>query len=341
MSRGRPQFDKGRVLTYLQRHYGLTGTLKQLGSYDDQNFLLKTPFGKSFICKISRAGTANIELAAQNEAMRLLAETLPEALFPRVVPNLAGREICSLAENDASENLLRVLTYIEGTLLKEDNTPPLGRHLAFGRFLGQMDQVLLQFDHPGTHRNFSWDLRHTLHLRESVSLLADSEKEGIVHGFLDLFKDRVVPLLPVLRKCVIHNDANDTNILWLGKGSKKSWRFGVIDFGDLTFTHLVFEVAIAAAYAMLGKADPLDHALAIVQGYHEVLPLTDRECEILYLLMCCRICMSVVLGKKALLAEPDNLHLKLTEAPGWELLDRLAAEDFSETSRRFCQVCRG
>lgn len=341
MSRNRPQFEESQVLLYLKNLYGLTGVLKQLGSYDDQNFLLITPADNKFICKISRAHTPEVELTAQNRAMQLLTEALPEAVFPQVIPNLAGQEIGTISDHGGPDCAVRVLTYLDGSLLNEDAHPSLSRQQAFGRLLARMDGVLMQFDHPGTHRDYPWDLINTLCLRASVMLLGDPEKERIIHGFLDQFEEVIIPLLPVLRNSIIHNDANDTNILWLGDRPLGSQRFGVIDFGDLTFTKLVFEAAIAGAYAMLGKNDPIAHALAVVQGYNQILPFTERESEILYLLMCCRICMSVVLGKRALLAEPGNRHLQLTEITGRELLTKLADYDFSKISERFYQACWG
>ena len=52
----------------------------------------------------------------------------------------------------------------------------------------------------------------------------------------------------------------------------------VIDLGDMHLGLTEAELAIAAAYALLGKNDSAA-AADVVGGYHEVLPL-DREPEI-------------------------------------------------------------
>ena len=53
------------------------------------------------------------------------------------------------------------------------------------------------------------------------------------------------------RKSVIHGDANDYNILV--KGSTVA---GLIDFGDMHYTHLINNLAINLAYMMMGKEAP-------------------------------------------------------------------------------------
>ena len=53
------------------------------------------------------------------------------------------------------------------------------------------------------------------------------------------------------------------------------------------------EPAIAATYAMLGKADPLSAARAVVGGYHAVHRLSDEELRALPFLVRLRLAVSV------------------------------------------------
>jgi len=50
-----------------------------------------------------------------------------------------------------------------------------------------------------------------------------------------------------------------------------------IAFGDMVRSCLVGDLAVAAAYAMLGKPDPVAAAASIVRGYHRILPLAEDE----------------------------------------------------------------
>ena len=122
---------------------------------------------------------------------------------------------------------------------------------------------------------------------------------------------------------VIHNDANDNNVLVEPHGKWRNRVSGVIDFGDMVFTCTVGEVAIACAYAMLNKADPLTAAAHIVAGYHENRTLTEPELEVLFDLICMRLCMSVCHAANQSRFEPDNEYLRISEKPVWALLKKL------------------
>src|SRR5205807_6490319 len=99
-------------------------------------------------------------------------------------------------------------------------------------------------------------------------------------------------LLPQLHMSVIHNDANDYNVLIddTGEGTRRA--VSVLDFGDMVYTYTVCELAIACSYAMLHKSDPITAATHIVSGYHKAFPLSEAEIEALYPLICARLCIS-------------------------------------------------
>lgn len=73
-----------------------------------------------------------------------------------------------------------------------------------------------------------------------------------------------------MRKAVVHNDANDHNVVVEETGSffkKKSKAVAaVIDFGDMVYTELVNNVAITLAYAMLAKPQPMSAAAQVLAG---------------------------------------------------------------------------
>ena len=64
----------------------------------------------------------------------------------------------------------------------------------------------------------------------------------------------MAPRFPELRTSVIHNDANDNNILVQESGSQVK---SIIDFGDMVHTYTICELAIAIAYMILDKEDLL------------------------------------------------------------------------------------
>ena len=50
-------------------------------------------------------------------------------------------------------------------------------------------------------------------------------------------------------------------------------RLGLIDFGDLTYSWTIAELAIACAYLLMDKADLPAALRGPVRGYHRKLPL--------------------------------------------------------------------
>src|SRR5699024_3656930 len=83
----------------------------------------------------------------------------------------------------------------------------------FGKFLGKMDETLKDFDHAGAHRYCGWDIQHATDWEKYLPLIEDYADRRRVAYFLLQFKENVVPILPELRCAVIHNDANDWNLL--------------------------------------------------------------------------------------------------------------------------------
>src|SRR5207253_966431 len=71
---------------------------------------------------------------------------------------------------------------------------------------------------------------------------------------------------------------------------------GLIDFGDMVHSFTVADLAIAIAYAILDRPDPLPAAAAIVRGYHTVRPLVEVEIDALFALVLLRLCASVAVA---------------------------------------------
>jgi 4-aminobutyrate aminotransferase-like enzyme len=134
-------------------------------------------------------------------------------------------------------------------------------------------------------------------------------------------------MLNMLRRSAIHNDANDYNIV-VGGGddlySRNQIVIGIVDFGDMVFSHTINDLAIAAAYACLDKDDPLAAAAQVVRGYHAANPLEENEIAALFPLMCTRLCMSACLASKQQAQRPDDAYLAISQQPIRNTLPALA-----------------
>ncbi len=330
----RPRFSVEAAQGIAWKMYGFKALARPLPSYEDQNFYLITDSGAQFVLKISSAAVSPELLDLQNQAMTLLAvdETLR---CPQVCPTQSGELMTAVTDEAGSQYLARIVTYLPGTVLTkyQPQSPKLLHEI--GRFLGQMDNRLAAFTHPAAHRLSDWDVRHaSAAIRRHLSAIEQPERQKLVENFLARYETAVLPHLSHLRASIIHNDANEYNLI-ISPADEVS----LIDFGDLVHTITIAELAVAAAYIMLNKPDPLAAVAHLVGGYHAVHPLTKLEQELLYYLIPIRLCVSVVMSAHLQKREPENRYISISAKPAWETLAMLVdipVEQAQEALRRAC-----
>ncbi len=289
--------------------YGLRAEARPLPGEHDSNFYLKTGTGQEFVLKVAHAGEQRHNLDLQNKALEHLTAHDPSLLLQQVCVTSTGESIATVTTIEGKKHFVRLLTYVPGRIFAEvkPHSPAL-LHSLGGR-LGRLDRALQDFSHPAAQRTLRWDLRHAVWIRDYLQYITQPERRAFVEHFLSQFETRVLPVLPTLRMSVIHGDPNDYNILVGEADSGHRQVVSLIDFVDVVHTNTVCDLAVAAAYAMLNKADPLAAAANVVAGYHEVFPLTQAELEVLYSLICTRLCVSVVNSAYRQKAEPHNDYL--------------------------------
>ena len=306
-------------------HFGVAATATLLPGERDRNFLLCTGAGERSVLKISHAGEARALLELQNEVLDHLAAQAPDLRLSRVVRSLAGAGIVELTGPTGARHFVRLLTWVDGRMMADVSPHDITLLESLGETLGAVDRALSGFSHPAARRALKWDLAAAGWVRPHIGTVADPARRGLVERLFALYDREVVPALGRLRRSIIYNDANDHNVVVEATGPWPRRVAGVIDFGDLVESITVAEPAIGAAYAMLGKPDPLAAAAAVVAGYHRLHPLHDEELALIYPLICARLCVSVVNSAIQRSAVPDNTYLTISERPAWELLERLDA----------------
>jgi 4-aminobutyrate aminotransferase-like enzyme/Ser/Thr protein kinase RdoA (MazF antagonist) len=305
--------------------YGLRAAAHALPGEYDHNFRLVADNGATYVLKIMHAGYAAALLDMQVQALDHLAQRLPDTPLPRVCRTAAGEPTAQLTLADGTTRHVWLLTYLPGMLLAEVNprTPELLRDL--GRTLGAIDAALADFDHPAAERDLKWDLARAGWIRNALHAVDTPERRALVDAILSEYEQHVAPVLAGLRCTIIYNDANDYNVLVSGADTWPRSVAGLIDFGDMLRSATVCDVAIAAAYALLGADDPLAAAAAVVAGYHTANPLSEDEIALIFPLICTRLAVSVVNSAQRKIAEPDDPYIVVSEAPAWAALERLAA----------------
>jgi 4-aminobutyrate aminotransferase-like enzyme/Ser/Thr protein kinase RdoA (MazF antagonist) len=314
---------EAKAVRLAREFYGLEATSQKLpGEYDD-NFHLTSAGGLEFVLKVMHPARELSFIDLQCRALRHLAQHAPQLPLPRVIVNRSGELFTSIAAADGVTRLTWLLSFVKGTVLAEVRPHPPELLGDLGRFLGEMDAALQSFAHPAAHRELKWDSSRAGWITEYVEHIGDAHRRALVEQFLALYKAEVVPVLPRLRRSVIYGDANDHNVLVSEPWPQPRKVVGVIDFGDVHYGLTVSEVAIAAAYGILGKEDPLPAAAAIVAGYHRVFPLDEVELSVLYALIGARLAVSVTNSAHRKISVPDDPYVTVSEAAAWQTLERL------------------
>ncbi|AFD06329.1 aminotransferase class III-fold pyridoxal phosphate-dependent enzyme [Solitalea canadensis] len=310
-------FTEQNIEQLVAQHYNLIVKAKTLNGYDEQNFLLTDESGGQFIGKISTDAHDYHFLEAQIKILDHLSQSGIANKFQQVIPNRTAQSLTAITLN-GNQYYLRILNFLHGNFWVEEQQHSNELQVDLGIFLGKMDSALAGFFHPSINRYYEWDIRNALDARKDLHYIKDHEKRRIADYFLLQFEMEVLPKLPSLRTAVIHNDANDYNVLVSGNSI-----VGLIDFGDMVFSQVINNVAIACTYAMLDKENPVMVAANVVKGYHHENPLTETEIEVLYYLICARLCISVTKSAYNASLQSDNQHHFITERPAWDLLFKL------------------
>lgn len=209
---------------------------------------------------------------------------------------------------------------------------------ALGAFLVELGRSLSGFDHPGLDRRFPWRLESARQTVDAhLELLAPAEG-ALVRATADRAWGRVGPAAGDLPPGVIHNDANDYNVLTCPSLPAPSLA-GVIDFGDVAKGWRVADPAVAAAYAMTELPDPLEAACAVARGCSAERQLDAAECRAFLPLAALRLCLSVCIQARQMREQPENEYLAVSQAPAWALLRRLAGVDWRLAEFRVRGAC--
>jgi len=297
-----PRFDVESAAAIAVRYFGIRVSAGPLPSERDQNFLLTNGAGEKFVLKIANALEAPEFLEAQNLVLKHLAT--PVSFCQRLVPASDGKEIVSLKAANSATHLARVVQYLPGVPLADIKPQSSELLRDLGRKLGQLDRALADFDHPAVHRDFHWDLANGNQiLSDYGKLIRNPTLRELVSRFRIDFDAR-------LRRSVIHGDANDYNVL---VDPHRMIVVGLLDFGDMVYSYTVGNLAIAIAYVVLDKADPVAAARDVVEGYTSEFPLRENEVEAVWPLVLMRLCMSVCLAAYQRQQDPENEYLEISQ----------------------------
>ncbi len=299
-----------RAVALVREHYGLETHAARLTGERDENFKLSAPDGTEYVLKIANSAEQPAVTDLPTAALLHLEKIDPTFPCPRVVRERNGGTRVRFTDEDGHERTARVLTYLAGKLLGTAARSQRQR-ASCGRMGARLTAALRNLEHPAAHRAIVWDVRHAAQVRR---LLEQLPHLPCRQAAADLLR-RIVPIvesqLPCLRQQLVHNDLNPLNILVDPADDGRVT--GIIDFGDVTHTALIADVAVTAAElipedctAQTGRARAA--VLDIATAYHERLPLLPQELVVLGPLVAARLVANVVVHEWHIHHNPSGGH---------------------------------
>ena len=310
-------FSEKDIQAFAKKYYQLDVDVTMLNGYDELNCLLTDSSGKKFIFKIATDEHGVHFLDAQVKIVNHLGKSTVGYKFQKYILSTAGEELTTIIV-EGKNYYLRILSFLEGIFWVDVKEKLAELYIDLGNFVGSMDKALQNFSHTAMHRHYTWDISTATDANAKISCIKNHESRRIAAYFLLQFEMEVLPMLFSLRHVYAHNDANDYNVLV--QHNKVS---GLIDFGDMVYTALINNLAVACTYAMLNNDNPLQAASLVVKGYHQVYPLTEQELDLLYYLIAARLCISVTQSAYNASLASNNVHHFITEKSAWDLLYQL------------------
>ncbi|MFJ2547879.1 aminotransferase [Pseudomonas sp. NPDC087612] len=330
-----PEVSEQQAATLLQEHFGLSGSLRALGSQQDLNFLVDSDHGR-YVLKVCHGAYAEQELQAQHAALGFLRDQgLP---VPAVQAARSGEQLLTVTV-DGQPLRVRLLDYIEGQSLTriKHMEPRLVAEL--GRLCARVDQALASFTHPGLERTLQWDPRHAQVLIDHLlPILDNNPQQARVKAAADQAREHLQPLIDDLPSQAVHLDITDDNAVW-ARDEQRQWQLqGVIDFGDLMHTWRIADLSVTCA-ALLHHAegDPL-RILPAIEAYHALNPLNAAELKALWPLVVARAAVLVLSSEQQVSIDPGNSYSRDNLAHEWEIFDVATSVPFELMQAAILQV---
>ncbi|KQM81223.1 aminotransferase [Agromyces sp. Leaf222] len=327
-----PNLPPEEVAALLREHWGLDVELRSLGSQQDQNFLAFEAAGSGEadgsggsggsdvpsrddalpigVVKITNPGFTATELAAQDAAATLIAERAPSLRIATTTTDAEGRPRSIVAVTSEGPLSIRLIEFLDGGTLH--GSAYLSPHAVarLGELAARTSLALADFDHDGLDRVLQWDPRFADRV---VELLAphhpDASRRERVTDAAAAAWAAITALAGDLPTQAVHLDLTDDNVVRAvdagvsgsagdpGLPGLPGLPDGLIDFGDVTRSWAVAELAITISSVLHhAGAEPVS-VLPAIRAFHALRPLSSAEVAAIWPLVVVRGAVLVVSGE--------------------------------------------
>jgi 4-aminobutyrate aminotransferase-like enzyme/Ser/Thr protein kinase RdoA (MazF antagonist) len=342
MMEARPRLDVAEAVEVAATVFGVQAAdAEDLGSERDRAFLVRDAAGDLLgVLKVSNAAedaevldmeaAAALRVSAVDPQLRV---ALPWRPASSGAPGPSGPRddlalLRSAWRDDGSTHWVRFYDVLPGsrrTLAAELDDVAL---IAWGETTARVGEALRGFFHPRAKRPLPWDVQHALLARPMLADILDARAQAAVSRVLDAFEERVAPAWPRMRAQILHADLTVDNVLTDDAGRIT----GVVDFGDMSHTALVADLASVLDSLAVGRdgVELFRMARLVLDGFQRRVPLEDLELDVLGVAWAARSAVTIAISSWRVargleeqgFAERYNAAclrvIETLEATGWE-----------------------
>ncbi|BDN82021.1 MULTISPECIES: aminotransferase [Mycobacterium] len=319
-----PPVNERDAEKFVVENYEISACARSLGSQQDANFLMTDPHGNTVgVLKVANAVFSTEEIDAQVEAVEWVAERDSALRLPRAIPDRRGQRHAPMSIGQEMLGVARLLTFLPGGAMSQSGYLAPKILAGMGNVTGRVSRALASFEHPGLDRVLQWDPRFA---SESVDALighvaepAEAHRLAVATATAVNSLQRLDPQLP---RQAVHLDIADTNMVGSPGSDGRRHPDGVIDFGDLTKTWAIAELATTVASCLYHAGAEPATILPVVAAFHAIRPLSGDEIEALWPMVIARAAVLLVSDLQQIAIDPGNEYAANTVQRERVILDQ-------------------
>jgi 4-aminobutyrate aminotransferase-like enzyme len=308
-----PRLAEEALAALLRDQYGVAGPLRRLAGERDLNHAV----GGDYVLKVQNATDGEDVIEMSSLAIAELARREPDLPVARIVPTRNGALWHPVTDAAGRTCFARLFTLLRGHHPGPDELDERGLY-GWARVVARVARGLRGFFHPAARYVIAWDIARAPLQRADVGVVPEAGRD-VVTAVLDRFDAHM----------------SRGNVLVDERGAVS----GIIDFGDMTHTALVCDLAVAMADVLNGRPDALHAAPAMIAGYRSVTPLESDEAAVLADLIAARLAITAVIMSKHV--RDDDRDVLDERDRAIDLLHAIEAAGFERFAEEIAAHARG
>lgn len=301
-----PTLEIDEVRRLMDETFGMACTVTELGSQQDQNFVVSdvaktAPIG---VLKLSNPVFSEAEIDLQDLAAATVAEREPTLRVPQVVEGPRG-PMSAWWNTSQGRIHARVITHVSGATLMGSGYLSPATVARMGELAAKVSVALADLSHPASVRVLQWDLRHA---ERVIATLAPAEPDTEVRQFASAVAEsaqcRLDAVSSRLPTQLGHFDITDDNVI----GEPGALPDAVIDFGDVTESWAVGEIAVTVSSLLHHDGLTPANTLPAILAFHSIRPLSEDEVDAIWPLVALRGVVLALSGRQQVRLDAKNAY---------------------------------